>query len=281
MEEIQILDANIGTGVPIRFSHMRTSVVPDRSTYHMHDCLEIYIFVSGDVDFLVGNTCYSLYRADVIFTLPNELHRAVIRSETEYERFYIQIPFNAFSFASANGEGPLDRFLSAPSDERLISTDEKTRDELLSLLFSISRRLRMEEAKYLAFADLLHLLALLNHHTAPHDRISSPSPLIGSVLKYVAENALTLGGVSEIASHFHVHPSYLSTAFSSEMRTGLKQYLIHKKISAAKEMLLAGEGVTEVCYKVGFGSSSHFIEIFRDIVGITPGEYRKRAFLTK
>ena len=126
-----------------------------------------------------------------------------------------------------------------------------------------------------------YLLALLNHHTAPHDRISSPSPLIGSVLKYVAENALMLSGVSEIASHFHVHPSYLSTAFSSEMRTGLKQYLIHKKISAAKEMLLAGEGVTEVCYKVGFGSSSHFIEIFRDIVGITPGEYRKRAFLTK
>ena len=57
MEEIQILDANIGSGVPIRFSHMRTAVVPDRSTYHMHDCLEIYIFVSGDVDFLVGNTC--------------------------------------------------------------------------------------------------------------------------------------------------------------------------------------------------------------------------------
>ncbi len=277
MQEIRIFDTDIGIGAPIRFSHVKTAEAPDGSAYHMHDCLEIYIYVAGDVDFLVGDTCYHLRRADVIFTLANELHRAVIRSATDYERFYIQIPAAAFASLPYEGERPLDRFLKAKGGERLIDADTECREELLSLLFSISRRLREEEAKYLAYADLLHFLALLNRRAASCGRAASPSALIDAVLKYVSENALSLSGVSEIASHFHVHPSYLSAAFSADMQTGLKQYLIHKKISAAKELLLAGESVTEACYRVGFGSSSHFIDTFRSVVGMTPGAYKKAA----
>lgn len=277
MQEIRIFDTDIGIATPIRFTHAKTERAPHGSTYHMHDCLEIYIYVAGDVDFLVGDTYYHLRRGDVIFTLANELHRPVIRGEGEYERFYIQIPDAAFASLPFGGEGPLDRFSKARHGERLIDTDEETREELLSLLFSLSRRLREEETKYLAFADLLHLLALLNRHTASPPRAASPSPLVGSVLKHVSENALSLSGVREIATHFHVHPSYLSAAFSAEMGTGLKQYLIHKKISVSKELLLSGKSVTEVCYLVGFGTASHFIDTFRAVVGMTPGAYQKAA----
>ena len=68
-----------------------------------------------------------------------------------------------------------------------------------------------------------------------------------------------------------------SAAFSAEMGTGLKQYLIHKKISVSKELLLSGKSVTEVCYLVGFGTASHFIDTFRAVVGMTPGAYQKAA----
>ena len=182
MQEIRIFDADIGITAPIRFSHAKTERAPSGSAYHMHDCLEIYIYVAGDVDFLVGDTYYRLKRGDVIFTLANELHRPVIRGAGEYERFYIQIPDAAFATLPFGGEGPLDRFLRARSGERLIDTDEETREEILSLLASLSRRLRKEDAKYLAFADLLHLLALLNRHTAipPHRRARRcPLPLSG------------------------------------------------------------------------------------------------------
>ncbi len=278
MEEIKIFDTDIGIhkDMPLFFSHAKTKEIPSDSSYHMHESLEIYIYVSGDVDFLVENTYHRLKSGDIIFTLPNELHRAVIRNATEYERFYVQIPLSAFSFLPQSAAKPLDRFLHAKKGERIIHSDEKERHEMLRLLTSISERIRFYPVKYTAFADLLYFLELLNQSKTSQPKETVSSGLIAEVLRYIQDNCLTLSGVHEIAAHFHVHPSYLSTAFSHTVHTGLKQYLIHKKIAAAKEMLLGGENTTEVCYKTGFGSSSHFISTFRAIVGCTPGEYRKR-----
>ena len=35
--------------------------------------------------------------------------------------------------------------------------------------------------------------------------------------------------------------------------------------------------VTDICFEVGFGSPGTFSRTFRDVVGLSPREYRKRA----
>ena len=80
--------------------------------------------------------------------------------------------------------------------------------------------------------------------------------------------------VSEIAKHFHVSSSYLSSLFSKYMKVGIKQYLQYKKISGAKTMLAGGASVTEVCFDCGFNSCSHFISVFKEATGMTPNKYR-------
>lgn len=279
MEEIIIRDADIGVfrAYPIRFSHLKTQEEPFDCPYHLHDCLELYFYGEGDVDFFVGDQNYRLRHGDVIFTLPNELHRPFIRSATLYERFYVQIPIGAFDAFDALAASPLARFLQAPLGDRFIGTDAETRGELLHLLENISRHIREGNSGCLAYAELLKLLGLLDAGIIRAKSAAPVPPLIADVLRYVSEHALRLSSVREIADIFHVHPSYLSTAFSAAMNKGLKQYLIYKKISAAKEMLAAGETVTEVCYRTGFGSCSHFIDMFRGIVGVTPYRYQLAA----
>lgn len=275
MEEIRIVGADIGvqSTCPILFSHLNTKESTLDAPYHLHDCLELYVYGTGDVDFFVGEKNYRLQSGDIVFTLPNELHRPCIRSATEYERFYVQIPVDAFSHFDRMAASPIDRFLSAPSADRFIRADEETRQEILTLLRAISREAAKRQSGYLAYAMLLRLLGLLDKERISGEMCSPVSDLVRHALRYVGENALTVSGVGEVARALHVHPSYLSARFSAEMKTGLKQYIIYKKISVAKQLLLEGGTVADVCYRTGFCSSSHFIETFRAVVGETPRKY--------
>ena len=85
----EIFADNVNIGVEskkaIHFSHKKTiDDIADQS-FHLHDMLEIYVYVSGDVDFIIGDSYKVLKYGDILFTFPNELHRPVIKSAGEYE----------------------------------------------------------------------------------------------------------------------------------------------------------------------------------------------------
>ncbi len=64
--------------------------------------------------------------------------------------------------------------------------------------------------------------------------------------------------------------------FRDTFDTTPHQYLIHRRIERAKELLRWRElSVTEVCFEVGFQSLGSFSALFRRCVGTAPVTYRK------
>jgi AraC-like DNA-binding protein len=57
-----------------------------------------------------------------------------------------------------------------------------------------------------------------------------------------------------------------------------RQYLIDKRIAAAKEQLKKGTSVTETCFAVGFESLGSFSTLFKAKIGKSPSEYQKEQF---
>lgn len=57
-----------------------------------------------------------------------------------------------------------------------------------------------------------------------------------------------------------------------------RQYLITKRIEAAKRNLKAGKSVTDTCYTIGFESINSFSNLFKAKTGIPPSIYRKATF---
>ena len=53
------------------------------------------------------------------------------------------------------------------------------------------------------------------------------------------------------------------------------QYLTYRRIEKAKEMLEAGETVTDACFAVGFDGLGSFVGLFKRRAGVTPSEYRR------
>ena len=260
----------------IVFNHKRTPGEAGDLNLHLHDMLEIYVYVSGDADFIIGDSYKRLRYGDVLFTFPNELHRPVIKSSEEYERFYITVSLDAFDDFI---DSPISCFLEVmDSDSRIIELSDEDRCAFLRILEKISEHLRTGgSGGYLTYSYFLRAMHILNGAKSvgiPED--ARLAPILRDVLAYISDNYASISTVSEIAKHFHVSSSYLSSLFSSSMKVGIKQYLQYKKISGAKIMLSKGASVTDVCFECGFNSCSHFISVFKAATGITPNKYRAR-----
>jgi AraC-like DNA-binding protein len=65
--------------------------------------------------------------------------------------------------------------------------------------------------------------------------------------------------------------------FREAFATTPHQYLIHRRIEKAKELLRSRRlSVTDVCFEVGFHSLGSFSSLFRKCVGDAPVNYRER-----
>jgi transcriptional regulator GlxA family with amidase domain len=53
------------------------------------------------------------------------------------------------------------------------------------------------------------------------------------------------------------------------------QYVLHCRIKRAKELLAGTEmPLSEIAIAAGFSDQSHYTRCFREIIGVTPGDYR-------
>jgi AraC-like DNA-binding protein len=81
----------------------------------------------------------------------------------------------------------------------------------------------------------------------------------------------------KLAERLALTPHQLSELINSRLGKSFSRYLRERRIEAAKTMLLEepSASVLSVGLSVGFTSQSNFYEAFREIEGMTPGQYRK------
>jgi AraC-like DNA-binding protein len=84
-----------------------------------------------------------------------------------------------------------------------------------------------------------------------------------------------------LAAQLEISPHQLSELMNARLGKGFSRYLREQRIHAAKAMLLdePSASVLSVGLSVGFSAQSNFYEAFREIEGMTPGQYRKLGAL--
>jgi AraC-like DNA-binding protein len=67
----------------------------------------------------------------------------------------------------------------------------------------------------------------------------------------------------------------LTSILKQKFQMTIPQYINHIKINAAKELLKnTDKSIKEIFLSVGFDDTSHFNHKFKDIVGLSPSEFR-------
>lgn len=98
-------------------------------------------------------------------------------------------------------------------------------------------------------------------------------------LQMLAERAYEDAELSlpRLAAKLGISAHQLSELMNTRLGKGFSRYLREQRINAAKTMLWdePSASVLSIGLSVGFTSQSNFYEAFREIEGMTPGQYRK------
>jgi AraC family transcriptional regulator len=94
-------------------------------------------------------------------------------------------------------------------------------------------------------------------------------------MDYIYDNLHSKIRLDEIADAVNMSRGYLSRLFHKETGISIADYIILKRVEAAKNMLLYSEySLDEIANYLAFASTSYFISTFKKSAGMTPREYR-------
>lgn len=81
--------------------------------------------------------------------------------------------------------------------------------------------------------------------------------------------------VDELAKYTQLSPSYLSRLFHKETGESITEYIVKRKINAAKNMLkYSSYSLSDISATLAFSCQSYFTKIFKSYEGVTPKKYR-------
>ena len=87
--------------------------------------------------------------------------------------------------------------------------------------------------------------------------------------------------VESLARAANMSAGHLSRRFRAAFGESPYSYLMTRRIERAMALLrLDAMSVTEVCFTVGYGSLGTFTTRFTELVGVSPGAYRRAAATT-
>ncbi|MDD6885007.1 MAG: helix-turn-helix domain-containing protein [Eubacteriales bacterium] len=140
----------------------------------------------------------------------------------------------------------------------------------------IERVLRMHGVKQ-TMHDLAQLTTSLCRYIAQMRR-DSGKQMGQDMLAYVTQNfAKPDISLDAVAEHFHLSSFYVSRFFSQYAGITFREYITGLRIDRAKSLLWDTDlPVRDIVAQIGYLDPSTFSKRFKQIVGITPGEYRSQ-----
>ena len=250
--------------------------------FHLHNEYEIYVFISGDVDYMVEQKKYPLVHGDVLLFNNKEIHKPTFLTRIPYERYVIQFnPLAIAPFHCANLDLLACFEQRGNGENNLIRLPQKRREQLLTLLNPMVDTWAGREPGYeiLLLSQLLQLLYFLNQEYVSCIQASSISeplaPPLSSIVAFIDKNLHQDLSLDTLQKLFYINKNYLCKLFKQQTGTTIHSYIVHKRVALAKQLLSAGHTVTETCQMCGFNDYANFIRTFKQMTGVSPARYKK------
>jgi AraC-like DNA-binding protein len=104
-----------------------------------------------------------------------------------------------------------------------------------------------------------------------------PDRLAGELRDLLDARVFEPTSLAEAGSAVGASPAHLVRSFTRTFGIPPHQYVLARRIDAARRRLLAGEPIARVAASVGFYDQAHFTRQFKRQVGTPPGRYARSA----
>lgn len=265
------------------FYKKSTSTLPNYYHHHNNDSYEIFLFLKGNLNFHIEQSCYHLNRGDLFIMRPDELHRAINLDNSVYERVTVNIRTTLVDKLSSPKTCLTDCFYNRPfGKDNLKQLNEQEISNIILLAHKLNEAVCSEGygSDVLIGAYLTELLVQVNliyQNKADSNVRNFMPPLIVDVMKYIEEHLTETITLKALSAHCFHNGAYISRKFKEVTGITIQQYINNKRITLARNYLSDGKSLIEACHLSGFHDYSNFYRAFTKQVGCAPNKYRKQT----
>lgn len=256
--------------VYIRYA-VEVKPIPASYNMHIHDRCEIYFFISGNVDYLVEGSIYPLDENNLLIMRPAEAHTAKILKSTQYERFAINFPVSFLQNIDKNQQ-LIKPFLDRPLGKQNLFTENNLDMNLVKSLFSEMVNAKTDSEKKIVIHTHLGMLLYMIQKAFFEKSSMEEKPRTFSerAIKYINKHLFEEITVTSIAEYFNISASQLTRNFKNNIGSTPWEYILRKRLTAAKEMIRLGSSAQEACYECGFSDYSSFYRAYKKYFDESP-----------
>lgn len=247
---------------------------------HSHDFYEIFFLLDGDISYWMEGEIYHPKKGDILFIDPVTLHRPIIPADMPvYERIVMWIDKSYLDSISSEEINLSDCF--DPKISYLLHPNSSQRAELTEMFSNLVREYYSDEYGASLYADGLFLQIMIElnrmRRTACRPQTAkAASPLVSGVVEYISEHFNEELSLDMLAEKFFVSKYHLSHEFTSNVGISVYRYIILKRLTAAKHMLMYDVSPGEVYLRCGFRDYTSFFRAFKAEYGISPRNFSSK-----
>ncbi len=255
---------------------------------HLHPQAQLTLIVEGRGQLLVGDYVGRFEQGDMYLLAESIPH--VFRSDADYfqEESDLKIGGNTIFFdfkAVSKAFAEVEDFFELTHLNEKITGSFKiigdTKDEIAKVVYRFG-----EYSGLTRLSHCIHILSLLDFNS--DDLVAlNQIPVMRSmterdgrrmdqVMRFILDNSTRQISLEEVAEQAYMSKEAFCRFFKLRTRRTFTQYVQQLRITEAKKLLLeTDKSISEISYKVGFQTLSHFNKTFKSLTEMTPKDWRK------
>jgi AraC-like DNA-binding protein len=254
---------------------------------HIHEFIEIVYIKSGNGRHFLNGVCYPVEKGDLLFINFNQTHAIDSLDSMEIVNCLINPEFidaelinseNAFEILALTAfqefDAQFDRLIP------LVHFQGKHILEIEALIHNMIEEFTEKPTNYRT-ALKGYLLILLTkifremQKTGIGSVLKQVSRITPDIIKYIEENCFEKISLTGLAHKCFYNPSYFSKVFKDFYGKSLTEYIHEKRVHEAMRLLTKTNlSIESISRSVGYNDRKQFYKIFKDHLGITPGQVR-------
>lgn len=256
--------------------HLKDSE-PREYIYHYHDFHKLIWFLSGNVEYHIEGKSYPLEPHDILLINKGEIHKPFVDFETTYERYVFYIS-DDFLEEHSEPESRLDLCFHMAGREQgnVIRLSPAISRSLFETVRLIENSGSDEEYAGEMYGRILFLKLMIElnrccisnpevfHKNARYDK------KIVEMIHYINENLSGDLTIETLSCKFYLSKYHMMRKFKEETGYSMHQYILEKRILAARNLILEGMPATAASMECGFKDYSTFSRAYKKLLGQMP-----------
>lgn len=245
---------------------------------HSHKTYQMIYLCKGKIKLEAGEKYYECEAPSLIFIASLEEHRITVLSDN-YERFVMSIDSSTAKKVISN------HLLTVFSTHKIhfchylnVFENKQEIDYIISTLYSeyMLKEQDMENGCNIWLNALLNRVYRINPNLFASAN-NTANQIILDIKEQLEKDLERKISLAELAQKHYISVYYLSHIFKEATGYSVNQYRLLVRLSYAKQLLTQSNyDILKISQLCGFSDFSNFCRYFKNKVGLTPSEYRKK-----